>query len=48
MMGAPSKVAVNVESAVKPLPDTVVIVPARPKAGKSEIEDRVALPKAQR
>jgi hypothetical protein len=33
---------------VKPLPDTVPTVPARPNAGKIDIEDWDALPKAQR
>ncbi len=47
-MGVPPKVAVITELGVKPLPDTVVSVPARPNAGKIEIDDRDALPKAQR
>ncbi len=47
-MGALLKVAVTVEYAVKPIPEIVAAVPARPNAGKIDIDGWDDLPKAQR
>jgi hypothetical protein len=45
-IGAPPKVAVNVEPAAKPLPEMLTVEPEAPTMGERVIEDWLALPNA--
>jgi hypothetical protein len=45
-IGAPPKVAVNVELAAKPLPEMLTVEPEAPTMGERVIVDWLALPKA--